>query len=264
MVCGLVVLAGCGGSSNSSSTPTAKAPVANAGGPYTGTAGTAGSERGVFEGSAGRGVDISTSNFGDNGTGTGVSPTHTYAAAGRYCVTLTVTNTSNLTATPTSTGRSSNGRVYGGLQPIAGAHVYLFAANTTRGMGKLAVPLLQLQHQRALLIALRSWLCFDGCREISCGLGTYTCTPGTQVYLYALGSNSGSEDSAAGSVGRARIPRLREISQRFQSITVNEVSTITGTYAFADCNQCDAGAQVGRWSGVRCQCVCQRGELGAY
>ena len=82
VVCGLVVLAGCGGSSNSSSTPTVKAPVANAGGPYTGTAGTAVSFSGASS-SDPQGEALTYAwNFGDNGTGTGVSPTHTYAAAG--------------------------------------------------------------------------------------------------------------------------------------------------------------------------------------
>jgi PKD repeat protein len=76
--------------------------VANAGGPYTGTAGTAVS----FTGAAStdpQGETLTYAwNFGDNGTGTGVSPTHTYATPGTYTVSLTVTNTSNLSATATN------------------------------------------------------------------------------------------------------------------------------------------------------------------
>ena len=95
VVCGLVVLAGCGFGSSTLLPPLqCKAPVANAGGPYTGTAGTAVSFSGASS-SDPQGEALTYAwNFGDNGTGTGVSPTHTYAAGGdSYPVTLTVTLT---------------------------------------------------------------------------------------------------------------------------------------------------------------------------
>jgi PKD repeat protein len=78
-------------------------PTANAGGPYTGTAGTAI----TFNGSGStdpQGQTLTYAwDFGDGTTGTGVRPTHTYAAAGTYTVRLTVTNTSNLTGSATAT-----------------------------------------------------------------------------------------------------------------------------------------------------------------
>jgi PKD repeat protein len=95
------LLAGCGSSSSTvgPTTPAAKPPVANAGGPYTGQAGSAVS----FNGSAStdpQGEALTYAwNFGDSGTGSGVSPDHTYTAAGTYTVSLTVTDTSNLTST---------------------------------------------------------------------------------------------------------------------------------------------------------------------
>jgi len=70
------------------------APVANPGGPYTGTAGAAVS----FSGSASTVATapaIYSWNFGDastTSTSTLAAPTHTYAAAGLYLVTLTVTD----------------------------------------------------------------------------------------------------------------------------------------------------------------------------
>lgn len=73
-------------------------PVANAGGPYTGTAGTAL----ALDGSAStdpQGQTLTYSwAFGDGSTGAGAKVTHTYAAAGTFTATLTVTNTSNLSA----------------------------------------------------------------------------------------------------------------------------------------------------------------------
>jgi PKD repeat protein len=78
-------------------------PVANAGGPYTGTAGVAVS----FNGSASSDPQSQTLtyawDFGDGTTGSGARPTHTYANAGTYAVKLTVTNTSNLSNTATAT-----------------------------------------------------------------------------------------------------------------------------------------------------------------
>jgi len=77
--------------------------TANAGGPYTGTAGA-----GVtFSGShstAPQGETISyTWTFGDNATATGIAPTHIYLTAGLYTVSLTVTDSGNQTSTATST-----------------------------------------------------------------------------------------------------------------------------------------------------------------
>ena len=77
-------------------------PVADAGGPYTGTAGTAIK----FNGSGSndpQGQPLTyVWNFGDSSTGTGVSPTHTYTAAGTYTISLTVTDTSHLSSTAAS------------------------------------------------------------------------------------------------------------------------------------------------------------------
>jgi len=65
-------------------------PVADAGGPYTGTEDIAVS----FDGSGSSDSDGDTLtflwDFGDGSTGSGVSPTHTYTAGGTYTVTLVV------------------------------------------------------------------------------------------------------------------------------------------------------------------------------
>jgi chitodextrinase len=57
-------------------------PVASAGGPYTGTVGTAVSFSGVASTDPQGQILTYVWNFGDNSTGSGVSPTHTYTLAG--------------------------------------------------------------------------------------------------------------------------------------------------------------------------------------
>jgi PKD repeat protein len=71
--------------------PANNPPVANAGGPYTGEAGTTLIQ---FNGSGSRDADNDPLTFewefGDGSTATGMMPTHTYAAAGNYEVRLVV------------------------------------------------------------------------------------------------------------------------------------------------------------------------------
>jgi YD repeat-containing protein len=78
-------------------------PIANAGGPYTGTVGqnTSFSGGGSFDPD---GSIVSYAwNFGDGGAGSGVAPTHIYTTAGTYNVTLTVTDNNGATGSATAT-----------------------------------------------------------------------------------------------------------------------------------------------------------------
>jgi len=242
VVCLVVLLAGCGGSSNTTTTPTIQAPVASAGGPYTGTAGTAVSFSGAGS-SDPQGQTLTYAwNFGDSGTGTGVSPSHTYAAAGTYTVSLTVTNTSNLTGTATSKATIAaaplsdvalTGLVYGGQTPIAGAHVYLFAANTT-GYGGAELAASSSNASVSLLSAAETGTSDSLGAYVATGAnggfsltGDYTCTSGQQLYLYALGGGN----AAAGLL--AAIGSCPASGSSAITVTVNEVSTIAAAYSFA-------------------------------
>jgi PKD repeat protein len=77
-------------------------PVAQAGGPYFGTAGTPV----LFSGAGSSDPDGSVVgyawSFGDGGTGTGVAPQHVYSAAGTFVATLTVTDNQGATAQATA------------------------------------------------------------------------------------------------------------------------------------------------------------------
>jgi subtilisin family serine protease len=78
-------------------------PVADVGGPYSGTEGVAV----IFNGSGSYDSDGTITSydwdFGDGNTGTGISPTHTYGTAGAYTATLTVTDDDGATSTDETT-----------------------------------------------------------------------------------------------------------------------------------------------------------------
>jgi len=76
-------------------------PVANAGGPYSGTVGTAVTFNGAGSSDPQRQALTYAWSFGDGSLGTGVNPSHTYTTLGTYSVTLTVTDISNLSNTAT-------------------------------------------------------------------------------------------------------------------------------------------------------------------
>jgi len=87
-----------------------RAPVANAGGPYTGTIGVPVSMSGT--GSTDPDGDVLTYawDFGDGNTGTGATTSHAYATAGHYIVSLMVTDNGSpaLSNTATTTADISN------------------------------------------------------------------------------------------------------------------------------------------------------------
>jgi PKD repeat protein len=111
-------------------------PVANAGGPYAGDAGTTLS----FTGSATGGAPGSTTyswDFGDGSSGTGASTSHTYNSAGNYTATLKVsdsaggTNSQTAAVTIVNPPAVSSGGPYQGIPNTA----INFTGNATGGTG---------------------------------------------------------------------------------------------------------------------------------
>ncbi|HEY4379641.1 MAG TPA: hypothetical protein VGN01_04805 [Acidobacteriaceae bacterium] len=155
-----------------------------------------------------------------------------YAFAAVLCLPLAFAGcaaTYNAPSTP-DTGTALQGRVQGGQQPIAGAHVYLFAANTT-GYGNASVSLLN-SAATGLSDSVGAYVLTDGSGGFSI-TGDYTCTANTQVYLLATGGNPGAGvNPAAGLMAvLGNCPGGNFPSSTF--ILVNEVSTIAAAYSMA-------------------------------
>ena len=113
-----------------------------------------------------------------------------------------MTDTSSLTGTATSKATIAvaplsdvglTGLVYGGSTPIVGAHVYLFAANTT-GYGGAGIAASSSNASVSLLSAAETGTSDSLGAYVATGsgggfslTGDYPCSSRQQLYLYALG-----------------------------------------------------------------------------
>jgi streptogramin lyase len=138
-------------------------------------------------------------------------------------------------------GAALYGVVFGGQQPVIGAHVYLLAANTT-GYNTTSAQYPSV----SLLSAADTGLSDSTGAYVVTGAGgsfnisgDYTCTPasngvpGQQVYLYITGGNSGGGSNSA--IGLMAIlgdcPAAGNFAAATPYVTVNEVSTVAAAYA---------------------------------
>jgi hypothetical protein len=156
------------------------------------------------------------------------------------------------TAAPSpEAGLAMQGKVMGGQQPIVGAHVYLFAANTT-GYGGAGIAASASNASVSLLTNVPGSTTLDtsggatnGDYYVTSGTGgtfsitgDYSCTPNQQVYLYALGGNpgltAGTNNAAAGLLAvLGNCPSSGNFLGAAPFVFMNEVSTIAAAYAFA-------------------------------
>jgi hypothetical protein len=142
-------------------------------------------------------------------------------------------------------GLAIRGRVLGGNQPIAGAQVYLFAANAgvftpnASGYGNASLSLLTAGTLDTNPDATHGdyYVSTDGTGAFSI-TGDYSCTPNQQVYLYATGGNpgltAGTNNTSAGLLAvLGNCPGAGNFLTATPFIAVNEVSTVAAAYAFA-------------------------------
>jgi streptogramin lyase len=129
-------------------------------------------------------------------------------------------------------GAAIRGNLHGGRQPIAGAHVYLFAAGNT-GYGQPSLSLLN-SGSTGNSDAIGAYVLTDSSGGFTI-TGAYSCTVGTQVYLYALGGDPGNGiNSAAGLLAvLGNCPAEGNFLTTTPFIAVDEVSTVAAAYAMA-------------------------------
>ncbi len=127
-------------------------------------------------------------------------------------------------------GAALTGRVHGGQGPIVGAHVYLYAANTS-GYGGASTSLLS--SATGTKDGNGNYYVTTGSNGAFSISGDYTC-PGasTQVYLYSIGGNPGVGANAAAGL-MAGLGSCDTANFGSLYIVVNEVSTVATAYAIA-------------------------------
>jgi len=151
-------------------------------------------------------------------------------------------------STPVTPIGNITGSLYGGHQPIVGAQVYLFAANTsayggngiTPVAGNLSTSLLAAASNTTKNTTAGSPLLNDyyittdanGAFTLT---GDYSCTQNTQVYVYSVGGNPGAGvNSGAGLMAiLGNCPSGGSLATQTPHVYMNEVSTIAAAYAFA-------------------------------
>jgi streptogramin lyase len=223
-------------------------PVANAGGPYSGTAGATTIQFSAAASTAPQGETLTTYSwdFGDGSSIiTGENPKHQYAITGfstksTYLVTLTVTDSGGQTGSVSTTAVISppapladgtlTGVVISGTMPVAQAHVYLFAANTS-GYGNSSNSLVSLTESGNVDANGDAYVISgtDGTFSLT---GLYSCTLGQQLYIYATDGNV-ANIGISPSVGlMAAIGGcLANSTSPANYVTVNEVSTVAMAHA---------------------------------
>jgi streptogramin lyase len=130
-------------------------------------------------------------------------------------------------------GAAIRGTVHGGQNPIVGAHVYLYAANTT-GYGSASISVLG-NHPGSTTVDGSShyYVTTDANGDFAI-TGDYTCPAAiSQVYLYAVGgssSGSGSNSGAGLLAALGTCPASGTLSSSL-FVDMNEVSTVAMAYA---------------------------------
>ena len=142
------------------------------------------------------------------------------------------------TAPPTPyAGVAITGKVHGGAQPVTGAQVYLYAANTA-GYGTASISLLNAN----VLVnnPARSGLDSNGNYYVTTDStgsfsisGDYACTAGQEVYIYVIGGNPGAGINAASSFMAVLGDCPGPTFSTALLVYVNEVTTVAAGYAFA-------------------------------
>jgi streptogramin lyase len=142
-------------------------------------------------------------------------------------------NSTGTVSNPVS-GVAIQGKVHGGQQPISGASVYLYAANTA-GYGAASISLLKSSGSNTHSDGSGNYYVTTDSEGNFAITGDYTCpSTASQVYLYSVGGNPGSgANSAVGLLAAlGACPASGTLSQSL-FVSMDEVSTVATAYALA-------------------------------
>jgi hypothetical protein len=174
-------------------------------------------------------------------------------------VTSASTTTPNAPPAPTTTpGSAIAGNVHGGLEPVVGAHIYLFAANPA-GYGAPSISMLNPSQPGVAADPIGNYILTDANGSFSI-TGDYTCTSGQQVYLLALGGNPGLPSGqvnpalALMSAFGACPENQTSFTSTIPYVSINEVTTVAAVYALTgfmtDATHVSSAATPGALQGI--------------
>jgi hypothetical protein len=158
------------------------------------------------------------------------------AALGACAVALVCLSGCTVTETTSPSSMTTlipRGSLYGGHQPIIGAQVFVYAANSTGGYGSASTSLIQPGVGTANEPSVGNYVTTD-MNGVFSYAGTVTCpTPTTQVYLLAVGGNSSGNQPAAANSAIALMASLGNCSSITPSTSTNINEVTTAAMAFA-------------------------------
>ncbi|WP_260703157.1 Vgb family protein [Edaphobacter flagellatus] len=143
-------------------------------------------------------------------------------------------NSTTTVGTLFTTAQSTDGTSLGGKQYIVGAHIYLFAANTS-AWGGSSISLLNPAGSGVSVDATGAYVTSSSTGAFSF-TGLYSCTPGDQVYVYASNGNpgSGANNPVIGMFAVfGTCPASGNFAGAISAFTINEVTTVSTAYALA-------------------------------
>jgi hypothetical protein len=139
-------------------------------------------------------------------------------------------------ASSSTPGNSLTGGIHGGQQPISGAHIYLFAAGSS-AYGGLSLPLLDPSASGVQTDANGPYVLSDANGNFLIS-HAYSCTPGQQVYLLALGGNPGLAEGISNPAislfaALSPCPGDGNLGRDNPHININELTTVAAAYALS-------------------------------
>lgn len=130
-----------------------------------------------------------------------------------------------------------SGSVHGGQAPVTGAEIFLYAASTG-GYGKASTSLIKRGDPGVSCVTRTNCYVTTDSNGNFALSGDYTCTPGTQVYMVAVGGNPGlpgtvNNTAIVQMAGLGQCPAAGNLATQVPYLVINEVTTVAFAYAMS-------------------------------